>query len=195
MKINKVRDYERIEFLGDAILELVSSDFLFNKYPDMPEGELTKKRAILVCEPSLAFCARQLNVGKYLRLGKGEALTGGADRESILADCVESIIGAIYLDSNLENAKKFILNNVLVDVDGKHLFYDSKTKLQEIMQSKGHNTISYKLVKEEGPEHDKKFYVEVIINDIVCGQGVGRNKKSAEQNAASAAINAASTCK
>ena len=115
-------------------------------------------------------------------------MTGGADRESILADCIESTIGAIYLDSDIEKAREFILSKVLVDIDGKHLFYDSKTKLQEIMQSNGHNNISYNLIKEEGPEHDKQFFVEVLINDKVCGQGVGKNKKTAEQNAANAAI-------
>ncbi len=183
-KTNLIKDYERIEFLGDAVLELVSSEFLYQTYPDYLEGEMTKLRSTYVCEPALAFCARELGLGQFLYLGKGEAHTGGKDRDSILADCVESIIGAIFLDRDFEHAKSFIHRCVLSDLENKRLFYDSKSSLQEMVQKEGRNQIIYKLIAEVGPEHQKIFKVEVALDEHVIGIGQGKSKKLAEQNAA-----------
>lgn len=183
-KINKCGDYERLEFLGDAILEMVSSEFLFRKYPDMPEGKLTKLRASMVCEPSLAFCAQDLELGKFLFLGKGEEATGGRNRASVTSDVMEAIIGAIFLDGGLESAKLFIMNYILNDIEDKQLFYDSKTILQEQIQKTPGKTISYVLTGEEGPDHDKIFCVDVLIDGETLASGKGKNKKSAEQEAA-----------
>ncbi|MCI9137166.1 MAG: ribonuclease III [Lachnospiraceae bacterium] len=182
--LGKRADNERLEFLGDAVLEIVSSEFLFHRYPEYPEGELTRMRASMVCEPTLAFCTRDLKLGKYLRLGKGEAQTGGRERKSILSDALEAVIGAIYLDGGFANAKEFIHRFVLNDMEHKELFYDSKTILQEIVQGNYTEELSYHLLGEEGPDHDKKFIVEAKIGDKVYGKGRGRTKKSAEQEAA-----------
>lgn len=179
---------ERLEFLGDAVLELVSSEFLFLENPKVSEGELTKTRASMVCEPSLAFCARDIELGKYLLLGKGEEATGGRERDSITSDAMEALIGAIYMDSGFTNAKEFIHRFILSDLENKKLFFDSKTILQEIVQAGGDQTISYHLLREEGPDHDKSFYVEVRIGEKSCGMGKGRTKKAAEQQAAYKAI-------
>ena len=178
----------RLEFLGDAVLELVTSEFLFLEYPNVSEGELTKTRASLVCEPSLAFCAREMKLGSYLLLGKGEESTGGRGRESITSDALEALIGAIYLDGGFAPAKEFILRFVLNDFENKKLFYDSKTVLQEAVQAKPNQQIEYRLVKEEGPDHNKCFTVEVEIGGRVFGTGQGRTKKAAEQQAAYQAI-------
>ena len=153
-KINKYGHYERLEFLGDAVLEVVSSDFLYHEYPEEPEGKLTKMRASMVCEPALAFCAKDIELGNFLLLGKGEESTGGRERESIVSDVMEAVIGAIYLDGGIEPAKDFIYRFILSDLEHKKLFYDSKTTLQEIMQSGGGREYHYKLVEEIGPEHD-----------------------------------------
>lgn len=182
-KINKVKDYERIEFLGDAVLELVSSEFLFREQTEMPEGELTRKRASLVCEPSLAYCARELELGNFIYFGKGEEMGGGRNRDSIISDVLEAIIGAIYLDSGFEEAKIFIHRFILSDLENKVLFYDAKTILQEEMQKNGCD-IHYVLTGEAGPEHDKVFSVEVRQGNRVLGKGSGHNKKAAEQQAA-----------
>ena len=182
--LGKRADNERLEFLGDAVLEIVTSEFLFHRYPEYPEGELTRMRASMVCEPTLAFCTRELKLGKYLRLGKGEAQTGGRERKSILSDAMEALIGAIYLDGGFANAKEFIHRFVLNDMEHKELFYDSKTILQEIVQGNYAEELSYHLLGEEGPDHDKKFIVEAKIGEQVYGKGRGRTKKSAEQEAA-----------
>ncbi len=182
--IGKHADNERLEFLGDAVLEIVSSEFLFHKYPNHPEGELTRLRASMVCEPTLAFCTRELELGKYLLLGKGEEQTGGRERKSILSDALEAVIGAIYLDGGFANAKEFIFRFVLNDIEHKQLFYDSKTILQELVQGNFSQELHYHLLSEEGPDHDKKFVVEARIGKDVYGQGVGRTKKGAEQEAA-----------
>ncbi len=187
-RINRVGDYERLEFLGDAVLELVSSEFLFSTYPTLPEGELTKMRASMVCEPALAFCARDLELGKYLRLGKGEDMTGGRERDSIIADVCEAIIGAIYLDGGMESAKKHIYRFILSDLEDKQLFYDSKSNLQELVQGKLKQDITYVLLSEEGPEHNKVFKVSVLIGKEEYGRGTGRTKKAAEQQAAYSAL-------
>ena len=154
----------------------------------MPEGELTKLRASMVCEKALAFCARDLDLGDFLLLGKGEDATGGRKRDSITSDALEALIGAIYLDGGFANAKEFILNHVLNDLEGKRLFYDSKTILQELVQGNSEKRICYELVGEVGPDHNKSFQVEVRIGDTTYGQGIGRTKKAAEQEAAYQAI-------
>ncbi len=187
-KINKLKDYERLEFLGDAVLELVSSEFLFHEHEKVQEGELTKMRASMVCEPSLAFCARDLELGEFLLLGKGEENTGGRKRDSITSDAMEAVIGAIYLDGGMEQAKKFIYKYVLSDLEDKQLFYDSKTNLQELIQGKLKKEFHYVLLEESGPEHDKVFSVEVRMEDEVIGTGTGRTKKNAEQQAAYEAL-------
>ncbi len=187
-KLLKTKDYERIEFLGDAILEMVSSEFLYHKYPEMPEGELSKLRASMVCEKALAFDARDLELGQYLILGKGEDATGGRERESIIADVMESITGAIFLDSGLEDAKKFIFGFILNDLESKQLFVDSKSRLQELVQGKYHSEVHYELIGESGPDHDKTFHVNVLMGDRLLGTGSGRNKKLAEQQAAYEAL-------
>ncbi len=186
-KINKIGDYERLEFLGDAVLELISSEFLFQEHQEMSEGELTKTRAAMVCEPSLAFCARDLELGEFISLGKGEEMTGGRNRDSIISDVMEAIIGAIYLDSGFEEAKRFIHRFILSDLENKVLFYDAKTILQEKMQKQGRD-VQYVLTGEEGPEHDKLFSVEVRFGGRVLGKGKGHNKKAAEQQAAYEAL-------
>ena len=184
----KYKCNERLEFRADAVLELVSSEFLFRESPKMPEGELTKTRASMVCEPSLALCARDIGLGGYLLLGKGEEATGGRLRDSVTSDAMEALIGAVYLDGGFTSAKEFIHKFVLTDLEDKKLFYDSKTILQEMVQAKKAGIITYRLVKEEGPDHNKSFYVEVLIGDRVSGKGVGRTKKAAEQQAADEAI-------
>ena len=184
----KHSDYERLEFLGDAVLEIVSSEFLYKAYPDKSEGDLTKLRASLVCEPTLALCTRELELGKYLFLGKGEDLTGGRKRNSILSDALEAVIGAIYLDGGFEPAKTFIHRFILTDIEHKKLFYDCKTSLQEVVQGHYEEELNYYLVSEEGPDHDKKFSVEARIGERVIGTGVGHTKKAAEQEAAYQAL-------
>ena len=179
---------ERLEFLGDAVLELVPSEFLFCNNEKLPEGKLTKLRASMVCEPSLAFSAREFGMEKYILLGKGEEITGGRSRDSIVSDALEALIGAIYLDGGYKCAQDFILKFVLNDLDHKQLFFDSKTMLQEIVQAGKDDKISYHLIKESGPDHNKIFEVEVCIGDTTFGSGVGKTKKSAEQNAAYKAL-------
>ena len=187
-KINKRGDYERLEFLGDAVLELVTSDFLFKTNPDMPEGKLTRMRASMVCEPALAFCARELELNQYIRLGKGEEMTGGRHRDSIVSDAMEAVIGSLYLDGGFSVAHDFIHRFVLSDLEDKILFYDAKTVLQEMIQERPHGSLSYQLIKEEGPDHDKCFWVEAYVNGKALSKGSGRTKKAAEQQAAYEAI-------
>ena len=187
-KINKTQDYERLEFLGDAVLELVSSEYLYQQHAQVPEGELTKRRASVVCEPSLAFCARDIDLGKYIRLGKGEEATGGRKRDSIISDVMEAVIGAIYLDGGMEPARKHIMKYILSDLDDKQLFFDSKSNLQELIQGKLKKEFSYILIEESGPEHDKTFWVEVRMEGECLGKGAGRTKKAAEQQAAYQAL-------
>ena len=178
---------ERLEFLGDAVLELISSEYLFFENQTMPEGELTKLRASMVCEKALAFCARDLELGSYLLLGKGEDATGGRFRESITSDALEALIGAIYLDGGFANAKEFILKYILNDLEGERLFYDSKTILQEVVQGE-HEQLTYVLTDESGPDHNKSFTVRACIGERVIGSGTGHTKKAAEQEAAYQAL-------
>ena len=177
---------ERIEFLGDAILEMVSSEYLYKNRPNDKEGVLSKQRAALVCEKALATAARSIDLGDFLLLGKGEAANGGANRDSILADAFEAVIGALYLDGGYEVVSKFVIKRVLESGNG--IFVDYKSRFQEIVQGRSNAKIVYELVGETGPEHDRKFEVTVSINGLVLGHGVGHNKKSAEQNAAMEAI-------
>ena len=169
-RINKLKDYERLEFLGDAVLELISSDFLFHENPQMPEGKLTKLRSSMVCEPALAYCARDI------------------ERDSITSDVMEAVIGALYLDGGFDAAHDFIHRFILSDLENKILFYDSKTVLQEILQAEGDGEFSYELKGEEGPDHNKSFWVDAVRNGEVIGSGHGRTKKAAEQQAAYEAI-------
>ena len=187
-KINKLKNYERLEFLGDAVLELVSSEFLFKENPQMPEGQLTKLRASMVCEPALAYCAKDIDLGSYMLLGKGEETTGGRYRSSITSDVMEEIIGAIFLDGGIEEAKKYIYRFILSDLENKILFLDSKTILQEEIQKKKDAQLRYELVSENGPDHNKEFAVEAYLNDVLIGSGSGRTKKAAEQQAAYEAL-------
>ncbi len=187
-KINKLGNYERLEFLGDAVLELVSSEFLFNENKDMPEGQLTRLRASMVCEPALAYCARDISLGAYILLGKGEESTGGRKRDSIISDVMEAVIGAIFLDGGIDNAKKYIYRFVLSDLEDKILFMDSKTLLQEEIQKNNTAQLRYELVGETGPDHDKEFSVEAYLDEKLIGTGVGRTKKAAEQQAAYEAL-------
>ncbi len=186
---NAHKDNERLEFLGDAVLEVISSDFLYHQHPEMPEGKLTRLRASIVCEPTLALCAREISLGSYLLLGKGEELTGGRMRNSIISDAMEALIGAIYLDGGFANAKEFVEKFVLSDIENKQLFYDSKTILQEIVQRDYKSSeVRYIITGEDGPDHAKRFGVKVMIGDICAGTGIGSTKKAAEQEAAYHAI-------
>lgn len=186
-KIRRYKDYERLEFLGDAVLEMVSSAFLYNKFPQKREGELTKIRAALVCEQALSDCARRLELPRYLRLGRGEEAGGGRGKNSILCDVVEAVIGAIYQDcGEVEPARSFIMRNILADVDDLS-FYDAKSALQERVQMTG-GRISYRVLGESGPEHCKVYKTGVYIDDVLAGTGSGRSKKAAEQQAAAAAL-------
>lgn len=186
---NARQDNERLEFLGDAVLEVISSDFLYHKHPEMPEGKLTRLRASIVCEPTLALCAKEISLGSYLLLGKGEELTGGRTRNSIISDAMEALIGAIYLDGGFANAKEFVEKFILSDIENKHLFFDSKTILQEIVQRDYKNSeVRYIITDEDGPDHAKRFGVMVMIGKNCAGTGHGSTKKSAEQEAAYHAI-------
>ncbi len=187
-RLNYMSNNERLEFLGDAVLEISISEYLYNRYPDEPEGYLTKMRASIVCEPTLALCSKDIRLGEFLLLGKGEELTGGRERKSITSDAFEAVIGAIYLDGGFANAKEFIDKFILADIKDKQLFYDSKTILQEIVQAKGDKNLVYKLVGENGPDHNKQFEVNAMLGDEIVGKGIGRTKKAAEQEAAYNAI-------
>ncbi len=181
---------ERLEFLGDSVLSIVVSDYIYKHYPNMPEGELTKLRASLVCEKSLCTFSRELELGSYLMLGKGEDKGGGRERDSILADAFEAVLAAIYLDGGMEPARRHVMNFVLREL--KHtddeVFKDYKTALQEIIQRNPEESITYILTDESGPDHDKSFTVEVRLNSNVIGKGTGKNKKRAEQMAAKEAL-------
>ena len=186
------QSYERLEFLGDSILGLVTADFLYHHEPRLPEGRMTRLRAELVCEASLHRVALSLGLGEYMRLGRGEEHTGGRERPSILADMVEAIIAAMYLDGGLDVARRFILERVLKDAEigEKHRGADYKTELQELIQQQPGQLISYELIGESGPDHDKRFRFRVSINGTPAGEGTGRTKKEAEQMAARCALEA-----
>ena len=188
---SSLMSYERLEFLGDSILGMLVADHLYRNFPDRPEGELTRMRADMVCERALAAVAGKIGLGEHLLLGKGEEAGGGRGRDSILADAVESVIAASYLDGGMEAAKQFVDRFVLVNVPHAKLHNrDYKTTLQELVQQKKNQTISYVLVGESGPDHDKQFVVQLLINAKVAGVGTGSSKKRAEQDAARAALEA-----
>ncbi|SJZ54830.1 ribonuclease III [Selenihalanaerobacter shriftii] len=186
-----LKDNERLEFLGDSVLDIVISEYMFNRYPDYPEGELAKMRAVVVSAPILADKARELDLGKYLLLGKGEDMTGGRKRSSILADAFEALVGNIYLDRNLDIARDFILKLMTSDIDnvesGNHI-QDYKTTLQEIIQKSSNSRPEYHVIEEEGPDHSKIFTVQVTFNSKPLGQGTGSSKKEAQQEAAKNAL-------
>lgn len=189
-KGKRIKHNERLEFLGDAVLELIVSELLFFKYPDLPEGELTKFRAAMVCEESLFKIANSLELGKYLRLGRGEEASGGRERPSILADAVEALIGALYLDRGYEKTREIVarcMEEVLVGVENEGYTMDYKTALQEFTQDKYDACPNYKIVKEDGPDHDKEFVAEVVVKGEVLAEGRGKSKKEAEQKAAKVA--------
>lgn len=176
---------ERLEFLGDSILGFTVAEFLYKYEPLMPEGQMTRIRAELVCEKSLEIASNELEIGAYLRLGRGEAQSGGKTRPSILADAMEAVIAAIFLDGGIEQAKSMIGRFILTQFkEGGQTGYDYKTALQELVQRKSGQTLTYHMTGESGPDHQKLFYVEVRLNDVPKGQGVGKNKKEAEQAAA-----------
>ncbi len=181
---------ERLEFLGDAVLSIVVSDYIYRRNADIPEGELTKLRASLVCERSLCEFAGKIGLGQAMLLGHGEELTGGRERPSILADAFEALLASIYLDGGMEEARRFVLSFVIPQLDREHIgaFKDYKTMLQEVIQQNREETISYRLAGESGPDHDKRFTVEVRLNSNVIGHGTGRSKKEAEQQAAREAL-------
>ncbi len=182
--------YERLEFLGDSILSLVTAEYLYSHEPALPEGRMTRLRAELVCEVSLHKVAQELGIGGYMRLGKGEEHSGGRERASILADMVESVIAAIYLDSGMDKARSFIMEKVLRDaqLSESHRVADYKTALQELVQKKSDSSIQYQIVSESGPDHNKVFTFRVLVNGKEAGQGSGRTKKEAEQMAARQAL-------
>lgn len=184
------QSYERLEFLGDSILGLLTAEFLFRHEPALPEGRMTRLRAELVCEASLHQVALELDLGRYMRLGRGEEHTGGRQRPSILADMVEAIIAALYLDSGMEESRRFVNERVLKDarIDDSHRTADYKTQLQELVQRKSNQHISYTMTGESGPDHDKTFSFSVAINGVTAGAGSGRTKKEAEQMAARQAL-------
>ena len=189
---HKNMDYnEKLEFLGDAVLQLAITEYIYKQYPVKTEGELTKLRALIVCEASLHQVAVDWNLGRYIRMSKGEELTGGRDRAALLADGVEAVIAAVYLDQGMERAKNFVVSNFLgiIEMANKNeIILDYKTSLQEILQENGEIEIKYELVKYEGPPHRRKFYSKVVIDNITRGKGEGYSKKESEQLAAKDAL-------
>ncbi len=190
LKINKWESYQRLEYLGDAVLELSISEYLFHNHPDMSEGKMSKMRASMVCEQALAFCAKDINLGDFILLGKGEEAGGGRARNSIISDVFEAIVGAIYIDGGFEEAKKFVSKYVLEDIGERQLFVDSKSILQEMVQANSRAKLCYQLIAERGPEHNKEFEVAVYIDEQCMATATGHNKKDAEQKAAYSALKA-----
>jgi len=179
-------DNERLEFLGDAVLELIVSEYLFHRFPDLKEGDLTRMRARIVCEPSLASFARELNFGKHVRLGKGEEITGGRNRPALLADVFEAFVGALYLEKGVEGIHQFMDSIIFPRIDDQWLAQatDAKSRLQEAVQQEHLGTLEYQIVDVKGPAHDRQFMAEVWLSGEKLGVGTGRSKKEAEQRAA-----------
>ncbi|MFF2482685.1 ribonuclease III [Paenibacillus sp. NPDC058071] len=189
-KHGSIEHNERLEFLGDAVLQLLVSEYLFTTYPQRPEGELTRMRASLVCEPSLAQFAERLELGAHVLLGRGEEQLGGRHRPALLADLFEAFIGAIFLDAGIERTRLFLQTHMFPFIESNDnglLVKDFKSKLQERAQHYGLGSVEYRIAEERGPAHDREFVVDVYVGDRVCGSGVGRTKKEAEQRAASQA--------
>ena len=188
---NRCASNERLEFLGDSVLSIVVSEYLFSKKPAIGEGEMTRVRAQSVCEEALAHHARKLGIGKYLRLGRGEKSSGGSDRDSVLADAMEALIAALYLDAGKEKASAYVLSFLTETIESAVLFgavRDYKTALQEKLQGKDAEPIQYAVLAESGPDHAKKFTVRVSQGDCILGTGTGKTKKAAEQAAAKQAL-------
>ena len=187
---NKLKkNNERFEFLGDSVLGFVTAEYLFTEYKNRPEGEMTKLRAAVVCEKSLFKFAEQIDLGKYILLGRGEESTGGRNRPSVVSDAFEAVVAAIYLDGGMDAAKPYILKFIKDAVKKEASFKDNKSLLQEEIQKVKGNTLSYEEVGEEGPDHDKTFVFRVLLNGKILGEGKGKSKKEAEQNAAGNALN------
>jgi ribonuclease-3 len=189
-RMKPYQDNERLEYLGDAVLELAISEYLFQTYPRMSEGELTKLRASIVCEPSLVGFAESLDFGRFVLLGKGEELTGGRTRPALLADVFESFVGALYLDQGFEAVRQFLKSHVFPKISQGHmpLAMDYKSELQEKIQQDNRGPLDYRIIEERGPAHEKEFVSEVWLNDRFLGTGIGRSKKEAEQRAAAEAL-------
>lgn len=182
---------ERLEFLGDAVFDLIISKYLYDNMAEVEEGQLSKLRALIVCERSLAHCGRRLNINDELRLGRGEDLNGGRNRSSILADAMEALIGAIYLDGGYDAATSFVITtfeDIIKKALTGNLYRDFKTELQEFLQARKEADIHYFVDREEGPDHDKTFYISLWDGKVKLGEGIGKTKKEAEQNAAKAAL-------
>lgn len=180
---------ERMEFLGDAVLSIISAEYLYTKFPKMPEGRLTKLRSSLVCTQSLSAFAKEIELGAYLKMGKGETASGGANRPSVLENAFEAMIAAIYLDGGMEEARRFVLRFLSREVENQHSnFHDYKSLLQEIIQQNPDETLTYTVVGTSGPDHDKRFDVELKLNSNIIGKGHGTSKKNAEQLAAKEAL-------
>lgn len=187
-RINRLPDYERLEFLGDAVLELTVSDFLYRRFPDVKEGELTKRRASIVCGASLAKCVENLELGQYIQMGKGEETTGGRHKENILSDVMEALIGAVHLDKSFDEAVALVHRLILNGFEDNRFYYDSKTLFQEYVQREKGAVLEYVLVEELGPDHNREFVVEARVNGRPMGKGTGKTKKAAEQQAAYEAL-------
>ncbi len=188
---NNLESNEKLEFLGDSILEFISSKYLYNKFPNLHEGELTKVRATVVCEDSLYEVAKKHEISKYIKVGRSERGNGGNNRPAILADSIEAIIAAIYFDGGLDKAEKFIIDNLeeAMNVASRNVgIKDHKTVLQEKLQKNGEIDIQYRIIDEKGPDHDKIFTAEVIVNGKVLATGIGKSKKHAEMQAAERAL-------
>jgi len=186
-----LKSNERLEFLGDSVLNIITSDYIYRNYPELPEGEMTKTRAAMVCEASLMLCANKIRLGEYLFLGRGEENTGGRTRTSILSDAFEALIGAIYLDGGITAADEFIkrtMQEIYQNINSKSVFNDYKTQFQEIIQKQSDDRIKYRILDEKGPDHDKVFTAQLLVGDKPYGTGTGRTKKEAEQNAAKNAL-------
>lgn len=186
-----LQNNERLEFLGDSVLGFVTADYLYNEFPDLPEGELTKLRAAIVCEQALYEVAKELGIDSAICLGHGEESSGGRQRPSILADAVEALLGAIYLDGGIEPARDFVMSFIPKSAEKARqgrMFKDYKTTLQEIVQKNRQETLEYRLAGTSGPDHDKTFSMELLLNSNVFAEGTGRSKKEAEQMAAKQAL-------
>lgn len=181
-------DNERLEFFGDAIIEFLVSEYLFRQYAGIAEGDLTRLRASLVCEQSLAQCSRQIRLGEFLRMGKGEEATGGRERASVTSDAFEALTAAIYLDSGWQSAEEFVREHLLRAMESGTLFFDAKTRLQETVQKKGGRNLQYEMISEEGPSHNKMFVAAACLDGREIGRGQGHSKKAAQQEAALAAL-------
>lgn len=187
----KIPENEKYEFLGDSILGFVTAVYLFNKYPSKTEGELTRIRSLIVCEKNLSMCAKKVELGKYIFLGKGETLSKGYNKASILSDCIEALIGGIFLDKGMTYSKEFIIKYIIEPYFEKNKevnIKDYKSMFQETVQKKGEVMIKYDTIKQDGPDHNKTFHVNVSINDEIFGNGTGKSKKEAEQMAAKEAL-------